>query len=510
MKVTNHTHKLNCWDFIKCSYGPGSKHPCSVVTDDTSDMVNCGKNAGRICWTVSNTPCFNKPMEHFVEKKKICFSCGFFHLVNREEGEEFQLFKLAQGVHKTQALHSKISQMEHLIEINNRLQSHFDLFKTIDEITLEARKITGAQRSIVFLVKGDPPALHGAFSLRGKTMEVSINIDDNSAVGYAAAHNRVVNVEKIGESTQDQKGMVFNTSFDKQCNCETHSLIAIPVHDYEKRVIGVITAANAKKGYFSADDEWFMRTYANQVALAIDKQKFLQQSFSALRLASIGETIAGLSHCIKNIAHALRGSSYIIKRAIDSKNVRDIGAAWEILDRHIENLANLSLDVLTYKPADHEEMHETKLNGMVRHTVELFQEEAKARAITLNMKLGKAVDPCSFDAQGLYRCLVNLITNAFDSCPLSEGVVTVSTKRTGKKEVLLSVSDNGRGMNEKTKAEMFELFETSKPGSGSGLGLPTVADIVRKHNGKIEIDSSPGKGTNFKLFIHELENRELY
>jgi len=175
-------------------------------------------------------------MEHFVEKKKICFSCGFFHLVNREEGEEFQLFKLAQGVHKTQALHSKISQMEHLIEINNRLQSHFDLFKTIDEITLEARKITGAQRSIVFLVKGDPPALHGAFSLRGKTMEVSINIDDNSAVGYAAAHNRVVNVEKIGESTQDQKGMVFNTSFDKQCNCETHSLIAIPVHDYEKRV----------------------------------------------------------------------------------------------------------------------------------------------------------------------------------------------------------------------------------------------------------------------------------
>jgi signal transduction histidine kinase len=318
-------------------------------------------------------------------------------------------------------------------------------------------------------------------------MEVSINIDDNSAVGYAAAHNRVVNVEKIGESTQDQKGMVFNTSFDKQCNCETHSLIAIPVHDYEKRVIGVITAANAKKGYFSADDEWFMRTYANQVALAIDKQKFLQQSFSALRLASIGETIAGLSHCIKNIAHALRGSSYIIKRAIDSKNVRDIGAAWEILDRHIENLANLSLDVLTYKP-----------------------EEAKARAITLNMKLGKAVDPCSFDARGLYRCLVNLITNAFDSCPLSEGVVTVSTKRTGKKEVLLSVSDNGRGMNEKTKAEMFELFETSKPGSGSGLGLPTVADIVRKHNGKIEIDSSPGKGTNFKLFIHELENRELY
>jgi signal transduction histidine kinase len=341
-------------------------------------------------------------------------------------------------------------------------------------------------------------------------MEVSIDIDDNSAVGYAAAHNRIVNVENIGESSKDKKRPLFNTSFDKQCNCKTHSLIAVPVQDFEQRVVGVITAANAKKGYFSADDEWFMRTYANQVALAIDKQKFLQQSFSALRLASIGETIAGLSHCIKNIAHALRGSSYIIKRAIESKNVRDIGAAWEILDRHIENLANLSLDVLTYKPADHEEMHENKLNGMVRHTVELFQEEANARAITLNMNLGKKVDPCAFDARGLYRCLINLITNAFDSCPLSEGVVTISTERIGKNELLLSVSDNGRGMDEKTKTEMFELFETSSPSSGSGLGLPTVADIVRKHDGRIEIDSSPGKGTNFKLLIHELENRDLY
>jgi signal transduction histidine kinase len=510
MNVKNHTKKLNCWDFIRCSHGPGSKQPCPVVKDDTSDMVNCGNNAGRICWTVSNTPCFNKPMEHFVEKKKICFSCGFFHLVNREEGEDFQLFKLAQGVHTTQALHSKISQMEHLIDINNRLHSRFDLFKTIDEITSEARKITGAQRSIVFLVRGDPPALHGAFSLRGNTMEVSIDIDDKSAVGSAAAHNRVVNVENTEDSSKEQKRPLFNTSFDQQCNCETHSLIAVPVQDFEQRIIGVITAANAKKGYFSADDEWFMRTYANQVALAIDKQKFLQQSFSALRLASIGETIAGLSHCIKNIAHALRGSSYIIKRAIESENVRDIAAAWEILDRHIENLANLSLDVLTNKPADHEDMHENKLNGMVRHTIELFQEEANARAITLKMNLGNRVDPCAFDARGLYRCLINLITNAFDSCPLSEGVVTISTERTGRHELLLSVSDNGRGMDEKTRAEMFELFETSSPGSGSGLGLPTVADIVRKHNGRIEIESSPGKGTNFKLLIHELENRDPY
>jgi signal transduction histidine kinase len=69
---------------------------------------------------------------------------------------------------------------------------------------------------------------------------------------------------------------------------------------------------------------------------------------------------------------------------------------------------------------------------------------------------------------------------------------------------MISVSDNGRGMDEKTRSELFDLFKTSRPGSGTGLGLPTVADIVREHNGRIEIDSSPEKGTTFRIYIKEI------
>jgi len=58
-------------------------------------------------------------------------------------------------------------------------------------------------------------------------------------------------------------------------------------------------------------------------------------------------------------------------------------------------------------------------------------------------------------------------------------------------------------MDEKTKGAVFELFKTSKVGKGAGLGLPTVADIVSTHNGRVEIDSKPGKGTTFRLFFRE-------
>jgi signal transduction histidine kinase len=495
--------KLNCWEYMHCKYGPGSVHACPAAVDETSNGVNGGIKAGRICWTIPNTTCFDDLMGEFAEKRDLCFSCDFFRLVKGEEGEGFHLFKLAQGVKGSHRLHDTIDQMEHLFAIHERLHSHFDLNVTVREITEDARRVMGAQRSVVFLLKGDPPTLYGEFTLRGKVHRISIGVDDSSAVGYAAAHNEVVNLRDLTDPSNPANHPIFNPSFDKQLNCETHSFLAVPILSSEERVIGVITAANARRGFFTADDEWFMRSYATEVALAVEKQKFLHQSYSALRLASIGETVAGLSHCIKNIAHALRGSSYIIKRAIEANDVRDIKAAWEILDRHIERLANLSLDVLTYDPSAHGEEKGTKLNELVRHAVRLFQEEAKARAITLTMDLGDDVDPASFNARGMYRCLVNLITNAFDACPLSEGMVKVTTRRTGDRQLMLSVSDNGRGMDEKGRGDLFELFKTSKSGVGTGLGLPTVADIVREHGGRIDIDSQPGKGTTFEIHLQE-------
>lgn len=496
--------KLNCWEFSHCIYGPEAEHRCPAALNIVSNGMNGGKNAGRLCWTIPNTLCFNKSMGQFAEKKEQCFSCDFFRLVRKEEGNNFHLFKLAQSFYGPSELYETISQVENLIEVHNRLHSNFNLEMALREITGEARKVTGAKRSIVFLIKGHPPALHGGFVLRGKPVKVVIPVDDTTAVGYAAMHRKVVNLKDVYKDAGRRSDPVFNRSFDEQCNCETRSLLMVPIEDSDRKVIGVVTAVNSKKGYFSPDDEWFMSNYATEVALSIEKEKFLQQSLSALQMASIGETIAGLSHCIKNIAQALRGSSYIIRRAIDSNNLRDIKTAWEILDRHIESLANLSLDVLSYEPLTQKESKGVILNEMVRHVVELFQAEARARAIKLNMELGEHTDTCVFDTRGIYRCLINLLTNAMDACPLCEGKVTVSTRRTGERELMISVSDNGRGMNDRTKEELFEPFKTTKPGIGSGLGLPTVFDIVKRHNGRIEITSKREMGTTIALYIREL------
>jgi len=494
--------KPNCWDFMACGYGPDSTSPCVVVSDQDSEGTNGGTNGGRLCWSVGGTLSGERELAEGARTGN-CLVCPFFHLVKSQEGPAFQLFKLARGVRDSEQLQQTIASVESLMAIHEGLRSDFDLGQTIRDITEEARRLTGAQRSVVLLLRGTSPALHGEMPLRGQTKSVVISLDEESAVGFAAVHNQIVNLHHIYGRQSPDGVPAFNPSYDRQCSCRTHSFLAVPINDPEDRAIGVITAANARKGFFSSDDEWFMEKYATEVALAVEKQKFVQQSVAVLRLGAIGETIAGLSHCIKNIAQALRAGSHVIKRALKTNNLQDVRAAWEIVDRHIEQLADLSMDVLAYDPVVQEPSKKTGLNPLVEHVVGLFREEARARAITLAFSPGADVETARFDHLGVYRCMVNLITNALDACPLSEGAVTVATQRTGEHEFMLSVADNGPGMDEQTKAAVFDLFHTSRPRRGAGLGLPTVADIVNRHNGRVEIDSRPGAGATLRIFIQE-------
>jgi signal transduction histidine kinase len=499
--------RANCWEVMGCelgpgSGGPGSGGPCRAATDEASNGINGGVNAGRLCWAVVGT-LSGEPVVAPCAKLQHCLDCTFFDKVRSEEGPAFQLLKLARGVSDSQELHRTIANVESLMAIHQRLGSRADLNETLDGLADEARKVTGARRSLVLLLGGEPPALHGELTLRGKRHHVTIKISEDSAVGFAARHNQMVNLRDIYKSEQPGGLPTFNREYDRECRCRTESFLAVPINDPEGGVIGVITVANARKGFFSADDEWFMGQYATEVALAVEKQKFIQQSFSAMRLASIGETVASLSHCIKNIAQALRTGSHVVNRALQSNSLQQVKVAWEILDRHIEQLAELSMDVLAYDPAVRERASEGRLNNLVQHVVDLFGEEARARAIELRFREGQDVDPARFDAMGIYRCVVNLISNALDACPLSDGVVTVSTERTGPREFVVSVADNGHGMDEATKAKVFALFETSKPHRGVGLGLPTVVDVVKKHNGRVEVESRPGEGATFRVYIRE-------
>jgi len=502
--------KTNCWELKGCGHGPESPEPCPAATDVTSHGTNRGINAGRICWTVPGTMCDGSVQGAFHEKQQLCLSCGFVEEVRRQEGEGFRFLKLARGVNDPSSLRAKLEQVEALEAIHQQLSSRFDLDRVLAEITEEAKRVTHAQRSLVLLRepahsgKGSAQ-LTGHFSLRGREVSVTIPIDDSSAVGCAALNNASVNVkDPYSPRRRKPTDPPFSKRFDHACRCRTRSLLVVPIRDAGDQVVGVITAVNSDKGYFSQDDQWFLERFAVEASLALEKDALLKASLTTMRLASIGETVAALSHCIKNIAHTLTGSSYIIKRAIERNRMGDVRSAWELLDRHVGLLADLASDVLTQpfaSPGRLDTFVVGDLNETVRDAARLFEGEARARAVELVFKRGAGLRRCRFSKRGIYRIVVNLIINALESVPHSGGRVVVATRKSRSGEAVITVSDNGSGMDERTQQALFEGLPDPAKIGGRGLGLVTVRSIVERHHGRITIRSNPGEGACFRIYL---------
>lgn len=493
---------MNCWNHMSCGYGPDSEAPCEATTDSSCDGLNSGLNAGRMCWTIRSAPCKIADAP-WMDPIGSCISCAFFLKVKEEEGENFKLLKLGQSIGDAAKLHSYISQIESLMHIRERLFTNFSLEKNIKEIVAEVKKLTNARFCGVYLLRGDPPQFFLETSVQKGRTQIILPYNDKSTIGYAAIHNQLINLKlPITPGDSDNSNIPFDTDLDERTGVHTECFAAIPFRDNDQRVLGVLTTANSKKGFFSPDDLWFMIRYGFELSFALEKAKMMEETITAVRLASIGETVAGLAHCIKGIAHALKVSSYVIKKEIEKNPTENLSTAWTILEKNIGRLAELSIDVLSHKSGHAGVMEKSDLNQCVRDAVRLLNAEAVARTIEFRVSYGEGLSECLINPNRIYRCMVNLIINAFDACTPQGGSVTVKTEKVSEDEALISVIDTGHGMDEHTKALVFGLFKTTKSRKkGTGIGLPTVYDIVKQHHGHIEIDSKVGKGTTFRIFI---------
>ncbi|HXG47003.1 MAG TPA: ATP-binding protein, partial [Methylomirabilota bacterium] len=142
------------------------------------------------------------------------------------------------------------------------------------------------------------------------------------------------------------------------------------------------------------------------------------------------------------------------------------------------------------------------LNELVRETIELLRPEIENRGIALKEKLARNLPVAAFDPVQIKQVLVNLIKNAIQAMTKG-GVLTLQTD-TGSDGVWVTVGDTGRGIPAEQINRIFEPFYTTKK-KGSGLGLMIVQRIIRDHGGRIELESHPGRGTVFRIWLPSLE-----
>ena len=255
------------------------------------------------------------------------------------------------------------------------------------------------------------------------------------------------------------------------------------------------------RGKFSQDHLMLMVAIGHQAGLAIENTEFYKAKLQAERLAAVGQTIATLSHHIKNILQGIRGGSYLIDMGLKEKDDAIVRRGWTIVEKNQGKIYNMVMDMLSFSKDREPALEPSDLNETVGDVVELMLSRAKELGVDLLWKPSKDLPEVMIDEDGIHRAVLNIVTNAIDA---SEGMqnakVEVSTTWDASNALArVIVEDFGVGINEEGIESMFEVFASTKGSRGTGLGLPVSQKIVREHGGKIVVSSALGHGSTFVI-----------
>jgi signal transduction histidine kinase len=230
-----------------------------------------------------------------------------------------------------------------------------------------------------------------------------------------------------------------------------------------------------------------------------------QQKKDRKELVTLGQSIALLSHGIKNILEGLQGGAYIVDEGFKDGDIAMAQKGWNIVNKNIFDIADVVQNIL-YSSKDRPLKYERVSPGqLVKDSLALFREKAAGLNIELKQQINESVPGVRLDIASIRRMLNNLIWNALEAClndkQKNDHFVSVKTDLLDDDHFIFEIADNGIGMDQDTQRNIYEEFFSTKGSSGTGLGLTVVEKVVNRHGGKIEVTSTPGKGTTFKLIF---------
>jgi two-component system, NtrC family, sensor histidine kinase HydH len=217
--------------------------------------------------------------------------------------------------------------------------------------------------------------------------------------------------------------------------------------------------------------------------------------------AEMAQLAGGLIHEIKNHISTLGLNLELLAEDFQKpKTPRDRKVHDRIarLQNECRRLKELSEDFLRFARLRELNVHSESILEIINEMVDFFGPTARVARIEIKTFLPSSLPPVRLDRELFKQALLNLMLNAEQAMP--EGGELTLLARAEDHSVRLDVIDSGIGMSAESLARCFEPFHTTKP-NGSGLGLPTTRRIVQMHGGRIDVQSEPGKGTQFTIWL---------
>lgn len=434
--------------------------------------------------------------------------------------------QIAERERAESALKQQFVRISFLNQITQAISDRQDTDSILHVVLRQLEDHMGLDLGMVALADEKNPTLNVA-ALRVKNSRLAQEFDLHEGSTLPREETGFAPCEK-GQTVYFADTIKSSAAFiEKMAATGWRSAAAVPLM-VEEKLFGVLVAARLKTDGFSSGDCEFLRMLSEHVALAAHQARLhdhLETAYHELRrtqatvlqqerLKALGQMASGIAHDINNALSPVVGFSDLILKndhgldANGKKYLKYIRTAGEDIAHIVARLREF------YRTREeNESLHQINLNTIVEQTVEMtrprWRDIPQSNGITIEVQTepGKALPELPGIESEIREALTNLVLNAVDAMPKG-GRITLRTRcvqpHTGgaqPAQVAVEVSDNGMGMDEETRKRCLEPFFSTKGKRGTGLGLAMVYGVVKRHEGTIEIETAPGKGTTFRLLF---------
>lgn len=318
-----------------------------------------------------------------------------------------------------------------------------------------------------------------------------------------------------------------------------------PSHDEEKLIAATKNALEGNHNsleIFIHPDLYFhiyvepLRDSAGAIkgtmALSLDvseRKRLMIALIQEERLAAIGGAMDSIAHCMKNLITIHNNGIGLLKNGLDDSNWAPVAKAHEMLNKSSRRLSLLLMNMMDYSKIREITKEETKIATLLQDVIKNLEfsvltlvEDATSYAAPLDLqftfRVEKGAEVHSLDAQRVFRALLNLGNNAIDAMP-NGGTLTLSAEKISPQDarilalpqnsgikpadsyLMIEIADTGIGIPYEIQKKIFDPFFTTKGSKGTGLGLASVKQLVADQGGAICVESEPGAGSVFRIFL---------
>lgn len=398
-----------------------------------------------------------------------------------------------------------ISNLRILYELISELSSIFNIDLLLQRTLDKVFEVLKADRGYVLLIDNPDDPVASKLTLKVSRM------------GEEASDTRIpISRTIINEVLTKQVGVLSsNAMSDKRFasgksvqDFGIHSAICVPIKGRE-RILGVIHVdCSVSEHTYSTEQARILTAIGYQAGLAVESVRLYEAAVQSERLAAVGETVASLSHHIKNILQALDAGIDVVGMGLNRDDMDKAKDAWPIVQRNLGRINDLILNMLAYSKDREPLLENININHVLTECLEMLTPRADERSVALLSELDE-MPAIAADAAGLHQAFLNLLTNALEAVADETGAVTVTSKYDSMNRIVeVRIIDNGSGIASDQLDQIFTPFWSAKGQKGTGLGLAVAQKVIQEHAGNIEVSSQASEGTTFTITLPAMRSEQ--